>query len=165
VKLARFLGKVLRGIGLRPLLKTSGATGLHIYVPLVEGYSYEHSRMFCEALARLAVREYPGVATVDRVIEQRDRKVYVDYLQNRKGQTLVPPYAVRPVPGASVSAPLDWDELDSDLHIRNFTIKTMQDRLARCGDLFQPALSDRQDLLPAIEAMQKNFGANKGDSH
>ena len=157
VRIAKFIGKTLRGIGLRPLLKTSGASGLHIFIPLDPGYSYDHSRMFCEAIARAVVREMPEIATVDRVIESRDRKVYVDFLQNRRGQTIVPPYCVRPVPGATVSTPLDWDELDGELSPQMFNIKSMPERLARVGDLFQPALSDPQDLLPAIEAMQNQL--------
>jgi bifunctional non-homologous end joining protein LigD len=90
-------------------------------------------------------------------VNRRGGKVYIDFLQNRRGQTVVPPYVVRPVPGAAVSTPLDWDELDSELHPSIFTIETVLPRIARQGDLFRGTLTDRQDLLPAIEAFQKNY--------
>lgn len=77
----------------------------------------------------------------------------MDFLQNRRGQTVVPPYSVRPVTDASVSAPLEWDELDSKLHPSLFTIQTLLPRLSQRGDLFRPVLDDRQDLLPAIDAL------------
>ncbi|MCK5941558.1 MAG: non-homologous end-joining DNA ligase [Planctomycetes bacterium] len=155
VRIARAAGKLLRGIGLRPLLKTSGKTGIHVFVPLIGGYSYDHSKMFCEAVARVLVRELPEIATVERLPQNRDGKVYVDFLQNRKSQTIVPPYSARPVRGASVSAPLTWDELeDSELTPQRFTIKTMPQRVAERGDLFHKALTDKQDLMPAIAALE-----------
>jgi len=157
VKIARITGRLLRGIGLRPLLKTSGSTGLHIYVPLAAGYTYEQSRMFCEGVARVVCRELPDIATVERVISSRGRKVYVDYGQNRRSQTVVPPYVVRPVPGATVSTPLHWDELDSKLRMSHFTIQSMPARLEEHGDLFREALTDPQDLLPAIEKLQEHL--------
>ena len=155
VRIARAAGRLLRGLGLRPLLKTSGKSGMHVFVPLCAGYGYDHARMFLEAVARVLVRELPEIATVERLPDQRDGKVYLDFLQNRRSQTIVPPYAVRPVRGASVSAPLHWDELeDADLSPRRFTIHTMPARIAAHGDLFRPALEDRQDLLPAIAALE-----------
>ncbi|MCB9879674.1 MAG: hypothetical protein H6835_18935 [Planctomycetes bacterium] len=155
VRIAKAAGKLLRGIGLRPLLKTSGKTGMHIFVPLRPGYSYEHSKMFCEAVARVLVRDLEEIATVERNPANRDGKVYVDFLQNRKSQTIVPPYSARPVRFASVSAPLEWDELeDGELTPRRFTLQTMPQRVAERGDLFHKALTDQQDLLPAIAALE-----------
>jgi bifunctional non-homologous end joining protein LigD len=155
VRIARAAGRLLRGIGLRPLLKTSGKHGMHIFVPLRAGYSYDHSRMFTEAVARVLVRELPDIATVERLPDRRGGRVYLDFLQNRRSQTIVPPYAVRPIRGASVSAPLAWDELEhDDLAPARFTIQTMPARLAARGDLFRRALDDPQDLLPAIDALQ-----------
>ena len=154
-RVARTAGKVLRGIGLDPALKTSGATGLHIYVPLIPGYGYDQARLFMEAVARVVAREHPDIASVERLPRGRGGKVYVDFLQNRKSATVVPPYAARPVPGASVSMPLDWDELDDDLHPGRFTIKNTPALLARRGDRFRPTLTDRQDFAPAIERLQE----------
>ena len=154
VRIARAAGRLLRGIGLRPLLKTSGKNGMHVFVPLRRGFGYDHARMFTEAVARVLVRELPEIATVERLPDQREGRVYLDFLQNRRSQTIVPPYSVRPVRGASVSAPLRWDELeDDDLSPRRFTIQTMPARVAAHGDLFRKALDDPQDLLPAIDAL------------
>ena len=153
VRIARSVGRVLHAIGLRPLLKTSGKTGLHVYVPLEPGYTYEQSRTFCEGVARVVTREHPDIATVERVIGSREGKVYVDFGQNRRGQTVVPPYCVRPVRGATVSAPLLWEELTDDLSPARFTIQTIFRRLEEHGDLFSPALGDLQSLLPAIEGL------------
>jgi bifunctional non-homologous end joining protein LigD len=157
LKIARAVGKVLRGIGLRPYLKTSGATGLHVFVPVKPGYTYDHTKQFCEAVATHVASEHKDIATVERVVSRRRSRVYVDFGQNRRGQTVVPAYVVRPRPGAPVSTPIDWDELETDLDPVQFNIKTLPARLAKYGDLFQGTLRDPQDLLPAIEAFQKNY--------
>jgi bifunctional non-homologous end joining protein LigD len=155
VRIARAAGRLLRGIGLRPLLKTSGKNGMHVFVPLRSGYTYDHSRMFVEAVARVLTRELPDIATVERLPDRREGKVYLDFLQNRRSQTVVPPYAVRPVRGASVSTPLRWDELErADLSPKLFTIHTVPERVRSHGDLFRAALEDPQDLLPAIAALE-----------
>ncbi len=155
-RIARRTGELLREVGLRPLLKTSGSTGLHVYVPLLERtYTYEHARMFCELVARIVARELGSIATVERAVGSREGKVYIDFLQNRRGQTLVPPYSVRPVRGATVSTPLAWDELTDELELIQHTILTVPARVAEKGDLFAPALTDRQDLLPALEELEK----------
>ncbi len=153
IKIAREAGKLLRGLGLEPFLKTSGSSGLHVFVPLAPGYTYEQSRMFCEAVARLLVRDHGDIATVERSVGRREGKVYVDFLQNRREQTVVPPYVVRPVEAASVSMPLDWDELESELRVESFTLANAPARVGRTGDLFRPALSKPQDLAPAVAAL------------
>ncbi len=150
IRLAREAGKLLRGLGLRPCLKTSGASGMHIYIPLKPGYTYDQSRLFCEAIARMLAAEHRELASAERAPGARRGKVYLDFLQNRKSATVVPPYAVRPLPGAPVSMPLDWDELDLDLLPGRFTIATAPRRLSAAGDLFRAVLSDRQDLGEAI---------------
>jgi bifunctional non-homologous end joining protein LigD len=158
VRLARELGKVLRGIGLRPCVKTSGSTGIHVYVGLVPGYSYEEARMFAEGVARFVVRDHRDIATVERDMKKRGGRVYLDFGQNRRGQTVVPPYSVRPVPGARVSTPLDWDELDGRLDPNAFTIRTVPERLRERGDLFASILTDPQDLGSAIDALRGLLG-------
>ena len=157
VRLARAFGKVLRGIGLRPYLKTSGATGLHIYVPLEPIYPYDVVRQFAEAVSTHVAGEHREIATVERTTSRRRGRVYLDFLQNRRGQTVVPPYAARPVPAASVSTPLDWDELDGDLRPERFTIVSLPERLDRLGDLFRGTLHDRQPLLPAIGKFRDRY--------
>jgi bifunctional non-homologous end joining protein LigD len=153
IKMAREAGKLLRGLGLEPYLKTSGSSGLHVFVPLEPGYTYEQSRMFCEAVARILVRDHGDIATVERTVGRREGKVYIDFLQNRREQTVVPPYVARPVEAASVSMPLDWDELEGDFRVSEFTITNAPERVARRGDLFRVALERPQDLAPAIAAL------------
>jgi bifunctional non-homologous end joining protein LigD len=155
VRIARTVGKLLRGLGIEPYLKTSGSTGLHVCIPLKAGYSFEQSRMFCEAVARLVVREHGDIATVERAVSRREGRVYVDFLQNRREQTIVPPYVVRPVEAASVSMPLAWDELEGEFVLSDFTLKSAPSRIERTGDLFRTALTGPQDLAPAIEALGK----------
>jgi bifunctional non-homologous end joining protein LigD len=154
VRIARTIGKILMGAGVRPLLKTSGKTGLHIYVPLVRRYSYEQARMFCEVVARMTLKEHRDIATVERTPAKRGSRVYVDFGQNRREQTVVPPYVVRPVPGACVSTPLDWDELSGRLSPRDFDLETVPERLDRLGDLFRGSLQP-QGLEGAIEALER----------
>lgn len=156
--IARSLGNLLRGVGLRPYLKTSGAKGMHVYVPLSPGYSYDQSRSFCEGVASMIVEEHGKIATVERVKSRRGSKVYIDFMQNRRGQTVVAPYVVRPVASAGVSTPLEWDELEGDLHPSMWNIHSLPTRLATRGDLFAPTLTDRQDLMPAIQAIIDRLG-------
>jgi bifunctional non-homologous end joining protein LigD len=153
LRVARELGRTLQGSGIPAFPKTSGAAGLHIFIPLVPGYSYEQTRMFCEALARTAVRDHPEWATVERAVARRGGRVYVDFLQNRRGQTVVPPYVVRPVPAASVSTPLEWDEVRGDLAPQLFTVETVPDRVRRLGDLFEAARREPIDLARAVDAL------------
>lgn len=159
LRVARTIGKVLQSIGIRACVKTSGKTGMHIHIPLRPGYTYEHTRMFCEGIARVVLREHRDIATIERNPSKRGGLLYIDFLQNRRGQTVVPPYAVRPVPGAQVSTPLTWDELSSDIHPSMFTLHDVPARLRAVGDLFRPTLTDGQDLLPAIDRLQALLSA------
>jgi bifunctional non-homologous end joining protein LigD len=158
LRIARAIGKVLQSIGIRACVKTSGKTGMHIHIPLRPGYTYEHSRMFCEGIARVVLREHKDIATIERTPSKRGGLLYIDFLQNRRGQTVVPPYAVRPVLGATVSTPLSWDELSSDVHPSMFTLHNLPARLLAVGDLFRATLTDGQDLLPAIDKLQGLLG-------
>ncbi|MDD9985225.1 MAG: non-homologous end-joining DNA ligase [Spirochaetaceae bacterium] len=155
VRVARTLARVLHGMETAGYPKTSGKSGMHVYVPLAGGYTYDQARMFCEGLARIVVREHRDIATVERSAARRGDRVYVDFLQNRREQTVVPPYAVRPVSGATVSAPLSWDELDADLSPSRFTLDTVPERLARTGDLFRDALANGQDLADAAGRLER----------
>jgi bifunctional non-homologous end joining protein LigD len=155
IRIAREVGRLLRGIGLKPYLKTSGSSGLHVFVGLRPGYSYAQSEMFCEGVARIVARDLAEIATVERALAERGGKVYIDFGQNRKGQTIVPPYVVRPVRGGTVSTPLAWDELEGDLHPSHFTLQNVPERLGRLGDLFRPVLADPQDLTQAIGKLQE----------
>ncbi|MGH7656803.1 MAG: DNA ligase D, partial [Gemmatimonadales bacterium] len=112
-------------------IKTSGSSGLHVLVPVGRQFTFEQTRSLGELLARAVVRELPEIATITRSTTRRQGKVYVDFLQNGHGRLLVAPYSVRPLPGAPVSAPLKWSEVNGKLDISKFTIRTMPKRLAK----------------------------------
>jgi bifunctional non-homologous end joining protein LigD len=99
--------------------------------------------------------QLPKITSVERSPDKRKGKIYLDFLQNRKGQTMAAPYCVRPVPGAHVSAPLEWDEVDASLDPADFTIKTMQNRIADVGDLWKPVLGKGIDLKNALQALER----------
>ena len=155
VLVARETAAVLRSAGMRPYVKTSGQAGIHVVVGLRSGYTYEQARMFSEAVARVVVARIPEIATVLRTPAARKGKVYIDYLQLGQGKTIAAPFAVRPQPGAPVSAPLKWNELKSDLDPRRFNIKTIPPRMARLGeDPFLGALTDQQEIEPALPKVE-----------
>jgi bifunctional non-homologous end joining protein LigD len=155
VRVAQETAAVLRNAGMRPYVKTSGQAGIHVVVGLKTGYTYEQARMFSEAVARVVVARMPDIATVLRTPAARKGKVYIDYLQLGQGKTIAAPFAVRPQPGAPVSAPLKWNELRSDLDPRKFNIKTMPPRMKRLGeDPFLGALTDQQEIEPALPKVE-----------
>ena len=120
--------------------KTSGKTGIHIYIPLSAKYNYNQTKGFAQALANLVHERVPDFTSVVRMPKKRKGKVYLDFLQNRQGQTLAAPYSIRPTEVASVSTPLHWDEVNKRLDPFKFTIKTIHKRLAKVGDLWKPVL-------------------------
>jgi bifunctional non-homologous end joining protein LigD len=130
--------------------KTSGKRGLHVYIPLGAQYDYDLARQFAEFLAILIHRQTPGVSSILRAPNQRVGKVYLDYLQNRRGQTVAAPYSVRPVVGAPVSTPLKWSEVNKRLDPSRFTIKTAPKRFDKLGDLWQPILGPGVDLAACL---------------
>jgi len=134
VKVARAVKRLCDDIGLDCFAKTSGSTGLHVLLPLARQCTYEQSRLLAELIARVVASENPDFATVTRVIERREGKVYLDYGQNGHGRLLVAPFSVRPLPGAPVSAPLRWSEVNAKLTLDKFTIKTMPKRMRRLKD-------------------------------
>src|SRR6478672_209310 len=105
--------------------KTSGATGIHIYVPLGAKYSDEQSRQFAQLIANLVHQRLPKITSIERSPAKRQQRVYLDYLQTPRGQTLASVYSVRPRPGATVSAPLDWSEVKRGLSPSQFHIQNM----------------------------------------
>ncbi|MGI8426240.1 MAG: non-homologous end-joining DNA ligase [Actinomycetota bacterium] len=151
---AKLVGILLERLGLKGFPKTSGGAGIQIFIPLGPGHNYKQVRTFCAAIGGLLRAAYPEKVTLEPGKAKRAGKVYVDVDQNAKGQTLVAPYSVRPYPGAPVSAPLTWAELDDEIYPEQFTILTVFDRIQAIGDLFRPAMSVSQDLRPALAQMQ-----------
>jgi bifunctional non-homologous end joining protein LigD len=135
-------------------VKTSGSSGIHLLVPLGARLEHEQAKALGELLARVLVRGLPEIATITRQVERRDGKVYIDYLQNGRGKLLVAPYCVRPLPGAPVSTPLRWREVEPGLDIRRFTIRSMLRRArALKADPLLPVLTESPDLLSALDAL------------
>lgn len=142
--------------GLPAYPKTSGATGIHILIPLGEQLNHEQVRML---IARVVILDHPELATTTRVISQRDGKVYLDMLKNVHGQLMVSPYCVRPRPGAPVSTPLLPSEVTQDLRPADHTIRTVPERLQRLGaDPMFPILTEKPDLLVAPEKLSTRIG-------
>lgn len=153
VESALAVKKVLDKAGTQHYCKTSGKTGLHIYVPLGGSCDYDQARQFAEIIARLSHRELPKVTSLERNPARRQKKVYLDFLQNRRGQTLAAPYSVRPHPGATVSTPLRWEEVKPGLDPSQFTIRTIGKRLKKTGDLWAFVLSGTIDLVKCLERL------------
>lgn len=157
IRTARALHTLCEAIGLPDFVKTTGKTGLHILLPLPPRSTYAQSRTLGELLARVVLRELSDIATITRHVTKRGVKVYFDYLQNRHGQTIVAPFSVRPLPGAPVSMPLVWDEVDETLDPRAFTIRNALDRMERMGTdpvhgVFDPA--------PSLHAVLQRLAAH-----
>jgi DNA ligase D-like protein (predicted ligase)/DNA ligase D-like protein (predicted polymerase)/DNA ligase D-like protein (predicted 3'-phosphoesterase) len=149
---AKLVKVVLDGLGLRGYAKTSGATGMQVFVPLDGTHTYSDAREFVERVGRLVVRAYPEKATMAWPVADRAGKVFIDHQMNRSGANIASVYSLRPLPGAPVSTPLDWDELDEDLEPGDFRIDDVWDRFAG-GDRFAPVLDDRQSLTEAMAAL------------
>jgi len=120
--------------------KTSGATGLHIFIPLAAKYDYDIVKTFSEVIAQTVFSRSPENTSIERSPKKRQKKVYIDFLQNRRGQTLAAPYSVRPKAGATVSTPLEWKEVNAKLDPSNFTIKNILKRINKKGDLWKPVI-------------------------
>ena len=128
VDVARWVRDELAALGVTGFPKTSGKTGLHVYVPLAPGTSYTASRLFAELVATAVAEKHPRVATVERTLRARGRRVYVDYLQNSRGKTLASAYSARASDDAGVSTPLTWKEVDTGVDRRAFTLRTIEAR-------------------------------------
>lgn len=136
--------------------KTSGSEGLHIFIPMPPGTTYEAGVLFCQIVATLVAAKHPKVATIERMVKRRRPKtVYVDYLQNIPGKTLACAYSARASAFAGVSTPLTWDEVDDDISPMDFTIKTIEARVRQVGDLWAGLrTSPPADLAAALERIQ-----------
>ncbi len=156
VELARSLREVCEELGLPAYVKTSGSSGLHVLVPLGAELDYEQSRMLANLLGQLVVDRHPKIATLTRQISARGGKVYVDWLQNRRGQLLVSPWCVRPLAGAPVSTPLQWKEVVPGLDMKRFNVESVPKRLRRnAADPMLPVLEERADVAGALNRLAR----------
>ncbi|HEX5075165.1 MAG TPA: DNA ligase D [Gemmatimonadaceae bacterium] len=155
IEVAAWVKEELDRLGLHAALKTSGSTGLHIFLPLPPRTSNEAALLIAQLVATRVANAHPREATVERTVSARPKAtVYVDYLQNVLGKSVAAAYAVRARPGATVSTPLEWRELTPKLDPRDFTIETVGDRLARVGDIWALAMSER-NTAAALKALTK----------
>ncbi len=151
------LKEVIERFGLRSYPKTSGSRGLHLYVPIKPAYSYEKVAGLAKAIATIVADENPETATVARAkAKRKPGQIYIDFMQNNIGKSVAAPYSVRPREGATVSAPVEWKEVEKgSLSIDDFTIKNMPARLKKKGDLFKKVLTDKQSLEKAFKKLKE----------
>lgn len=154
IEAAQITRKVLDAAGVESYCKTSGSTGLHVYFPLGAKYSYDHSKEFARLVVEMVHNEVPAYTTIERTLSRRKGKMYLDFLQNRPQATIAAPYSVRPKPGATVSAPLHWEEVKKGLSMQAFTIKTMAERVRAEGDLFKAVLGKGIDMEKALKKLE-----------
>jgi bifunctional non-homologous end joining protein LigD len=140
---ARWVRDELMKLKVTGFPKTSGASGIHIFIPLRAGTPYEAGQIFCQIVATVVAEKHPKTATITRTVRARGQKVYVDYLQNIQGKSLACAYSARASEFAGASTPLTWKEIDEGVDPRDFTIRTLPDRLRAVGDLWTPMLTSK----------------------
>jgi len=146
-QVALIVRSVLEQFGITGFPKTSGSSGMHVFIPLEANYSFTRVTAVMKYLAELILRAYPELVTVERSKAKRTGKVYLDYLQNGWGKTMAFPYSLRPLPGAPVSTPLTWPEVEyKEFNHRLYNIKNIARRISRDGDPYSNIFKARQDL-------------------
>jgi bifunctional non-homologous end joining protein LigD len=153
VKVAREINELCEELDIPSFCKTSGKRGLHIYLPLGARYDFEQIKIFAELIAVKIQNRLPKIVSLERSPDDRKGKVYIDYLQNRKGQTTACAYSVRPTEGATVSTPLKWDEVNGRLDPKRFNIKNMRERLDKVGDLWEGVLGEGIDIVKVLKKL------------
>ena len=142
---ALVLHDALETLGMAPLVKTTGSAGCHLYVPITRGPTQKEVWTFAKALAQALAAKHPKLLTaVYRIADRPSGRVLVDYNQNAWGRTLASIYSPRPTPGATVSTPLSWEEVESGVEMRDFTIRNVPARLREIGDLWKPLVAKKK---------------------
>ncbi|MBT1701683.1 DNA ligase D [Chryseosolibacter indicus] len=157
IQVAQVTKQVLDAIGVPSYCKTSGSTGLHIYIPFGAKYTYEDSKEFGRAVTRIIQKQLPRFTSVERLTSNRKGMIYLDFLQNRPQATVAGPYSLRPKPGAPVSMPLHWEEVKKGLQITDFNISNAVARLREHGDIFKPVIGEGIDLAKALKRLKDVF--------
>ena len=153
IEAANVTHQLLEAIGVSSYCKSSGSTGLHIYIPLGAKYTYEDSKEFARAVVTSVQAQLPDFTTIERKISDRNGKMYLDFLQNRPQATVAAPYSLRPKPGASISMPLDWSEVRKGLKILDFNIRNAIPRVKTQGDLFKGVLGEATNISKALKKL------------
>jgi bifunctional non-homologous end joining protein LigD len=154
IECAQVVKRVLDAIGADSYVKTSGSTGIHIYIPLGAKYDYDQSKNLAELVVTMVHNEIPDYTSIERNPAKRKNKIYLDYLQNRETQTAAAPYSLRPKPGMPVSTPLHWNEVKKGLTPTTYNMKNIFTRLKREGDLFKPVLGKGISLPKVLKALE-----------
>jgi bifunctional non-homologous end joining protein LigD len=153
IRVAHLIREELEQLGLESYVKTSGADGIHVLVPIARRSTYDLTYEFAERIARRLEERHPGLVTTEWLKRKRDG-VLVDHRQNARGKTIASVYSVRPKPGAPVSTPLRWDELTEDVVPQRFGMRETLERVEQLGDLFEPVLAGGQALGPALRKLR-----------
>jgi bifunctional non-homologous end joining protein LigD len=153
IRVAHLVREALDGLELRSYVKTSGADGIHVLVPITRRYSYAQTYELAERVSRRLEADNPGLVTTEWLKRKR-RGVLVDHRQNGHGKTIASVYSVRPKPGAPVSTPLRWEELGEKVRPRDFGMREALARIEKHGDLFEPVLRGGQALGPALRSLR-----------
>lgn len=135
-------------------VKTSGGKGIHVFIPVKPKYTYEQTKSFSHIVSQMVLRAMPEIVSLERLPGKRKNKVYLDFLQNGKGKTMASVYSLRPREGATVSTPLDWDEIDETLDLKAYNIKTVPKRLKEKGDLWNGIFDDAVDLKEILKHLE-----------
>jgi bifunctional non-homologous end joining protein LigD len=156
IKVAHLVREALEELDLRSYVKTSGASGIHVLVPITRRSSFGETYEFAELVSRGVEERNPGLATTEWLKKKRPKgSVLVDHRQNGHGKTIASVYSVRPKPGAPVSTPLRWEELRPGIRPRDFGMVEALRRIEEHGDLFVPVLEDPRPLAPAAKKLEK----------
>ena len=155
IEAANVTKQILESMGVTSYPKTSGSTGIHVYIPLGAKYTYEQSKEFARIIATLVQREIPKYTSIERIVKSRNGKMYIDFLQNRPQATVAAPYSLRPKPAATVSMPLEWDEVKKGLKMSDFTIHNAIERIKTVGDIFKPVLGKGINLEKVVKTFNK----------
>jgi bifunctional non-homologous end joining protein LigD len=162
VRVAHLIREALESFELDSYVKTSGADGIHVLVPIARRHGFDDTYAFAELLSRRLEDEHPGEVTTEWLKKKRSG-VLVDHRQNGWGKTIASVYSVRPKPGAPVSTPLHWSELSEEIVPRDFPMAVVLERVDREGDLFEPVLHGKQTLTSALRALRSARDAEEGD--
>jgi bifunctional non-homologous end joining protein LigD len=155
IEVALVVKKILDQAGAESFCKTSGSSGMHIYVPAERKYTYDQVKDFAYLICMMANDELKDFTTLERNLSKRGNKhIYMDYLQNRRGQTIASVYSLRPKPGATVSTPLLWEEVQEGLSPKQFTIYNTLDRVKKMGDIFKGVLGKGFDLEKCLKNLE-----------
>jgi bifunctional non-homologous end joining protein LigD len=157
IQAARVGYEILTAAGIPSYCKTSGSTGLHIYIPLNGKYNYDQSKEFARVIVTMMQNEMPDSTSIERVTTKRKGKIYLDFLQNRPQATLAAPYSVRPKPGATVSMPLHWEEVKKGLKMTDFQIGNVVAQLKERGDLFKGVMGKGIDMQKAMKELERLY--------